>query len=168
MCPTTTPKELRCITIIKELVKERPFLVHSEFLLGEENLAAYLPPIGHTIHSSRGISIHPPVALLKKSSPSLSLKGKGKKPHAKATKADSDPTSLLGQLARVVSIQQSRPMMPVKSSIPQLSPIDPTCGPTKGTSFGLSMPTVPLLSVALVIEPVVFANSDLPVVLVGP
>lgn len=48
MCPTTTLEELCHIAIIKEWAKGRPFLVHLKVLLGDEDIEAYLPPIGPT------------------------------------------------------------------------------------------------------------------------
>lgn len=47
--PTASPEELCCIALVKEWVKNHPINVLSEALIAEENVMAFLPPLGHTI-----------------------------------------------------------------------------------------------------------------------
>lgn len=42
-------------------VTKNPLLIHSEVLLGEDSLNAFLPPIAYVTPSARGIVIHPPL-----------------------------------------------------------------------------------------------------------
>lgn len=77
------------------MVRQHPLLIHSEVLLGEDNLAAYLPPIGHLIPSSSDISICPLAELPKKCASSLPLEGKRKKARPEAGRAGEKSASQL-------------------------------------------------------------------------
>lgn len=124
----------------------------------------YLPPVGHTIHASHDIFIHLPVASLKKRSSSLPLKRKGKKSRTKATRVDSDPASPLGQPVRVVGGQHPTHVL---SLVSQVSHVDLTHGPGVKKSFCLSMLAAPLLSAALIVQPIAVTNSEVPIMPAG-
>lgn len=51
--PQASPDELHHIALVKEWVKSHPIDVLLEALLGEENIRASLPPLGHTIFDDR-------------------------------------------------------------------------------------------------------------------
>lgn len=58
--------------------------------------------------------------------------------------------------------------MPVQSPTTQVSPVDPTHGLGKGKSSSLSTSATPHSSIALVVELVVVANSEVPLVPTEP
>lgn len=103
----------------------------------EDNLIAYLPPVGHTIPSSQDISIRPLMASPKKQPWNSPLEGKGKKARSEAGRADSDPAST----------------MPFKEPARRLGEME---------SPGLDTSAAPPFFVALIVEPAMIVDSRVP------
>lgn len=80
--------ELCRIAIVRDWATQHPLLIHSEVLLWEDNLAAFLPPMGHVVPSALGIFICSSPDSSRKWVSSFSLEGKGNKVHFELSRDD--------------------------------------------------------------------------------
>lgn len=143
--PKASPKELRRIALVKEWVHNHPSDVHSDALLGEENIRAFVSPLGHTIFYGRTIPMQPKATLARKRSPSPPPMSKGKKLLTEVAKANSSqvypPRFVLGQSLALIEVQCHPPFVSSRLSAPSIHPSNPprrlggeSCHPG-GTSF---------------------------------